>query len=155
MSVQISSTRHALTGAEAVRLLSCIRAILWRQPTPWHDGSTPDADTFDPDKEQNIESLEAIVGTLEDAGLAPLDWSEYQDVVLRREPSKELEHAQLDRDRLASGVLTCLEYPRGSEAEYARTWDEAADVPWEDPGEAAAFALSIVRESLEQKGGAQ
>lgn len=38
----------------------------------------------------------------------------HQDIAL---DSSELDHAQLDRDRLRKGVLTCLKYPRGSEAQ--------------------------------------
>lgn len=81
----VSPTQHSLTGAEACRLLSGIRAILYRVA----DGHA-EADQFDPDKDHGDKELEAIVNTLEEAGLAPQDWAEYQDVVLRRAALREI-----------------------------------------------------------------
>lgn len=66
-------TRHALAGAEAARLLSEIRAVLWQ-----------DSETFglDPGKERTLEQLDAIADTLADAGLAPPSPEPYQDIAL-------------------------------------------------------------------------
>lgn len=76
-----TKTIHALTGLAAVHLLSQIRAIMWRK-IEWPPVGTPDEikDTFDPDKDRDLETLEAIADTLADAGLAPLDFAEYEDI---------------------------------------------------------------------------
>lgn len=71
-------TRHAITGTEAVKLLSDIRAILWRDIAPTAYG----VDLFDPDKDRTLEMLDAIADTLNDANLAPIDYAPYEDIGL-------------------------------------------------------------------------
>lgn len=84
------ATRHSLTGAEAVRIVSDVRAILWRE---WENGG----EELNPDKEQDLESLEAIAGTLEDAGLAPTAPEPFREITLADaaidEPSAPDDHS--------------------------------------------------------------
>lgn len=75
-------TRHALTGAEAVKIVSDVRAILWRVPCELEGERWRTADSFSLDKDRDLETLDDIVATLEDAGLAPTAPEPYQDVEL-------------------------------------------------------------------------
>lgn len=95
-------TRHMVTGLEAVKLLSDIRAILWRS---WDENGS---EQLDPDKDRTLEMLDAIADTLNDARLAPIDYAPCEDIGLIPTPPSQTMAERKESDALRATIRELL-----------------------------------------------